>query len=61
MCLRARPGGSDPAAAVFATDDGLGYWVVTADGKVYPFGDAPNEGDMSGTPLNGPIIAAMGF
>jgi hypothetical protein len=33
---------------------------VTALGKVSPFGDAPSDGDMSGTHLNGPIVAASG-
>jgi hypothetical protein len=27
----------------------------------HPFDDAPNDGDMSGTHLNGAIIAATGF
>ena len=53
-------GGLDPASAIFATSDGGGYWVVTAPGKVSNFGDAPDDGDMSGTHLNGPIIAASG-
>jgi hypothetical protein len=53
-------GGFDPAASIFATSDGNGYWVVTALGKVYNLGDAPFAGDMSGTHLNGPIIAASG-
>ena len=53
-------GGFDPASAIFATSDGGGYWVVTALGKVSPFGDAPGDGDMSGTHLNGPIVAASG-
>jgi hypothetical protein len=33
---------------------------VTALGKVSSFGDAPNDGDMSATHLNGPIVAASG-
>jgi len=53
-------GGFDPATAIFDTSDGGGFWVATALGKVYNFGDAPNDGDMSGTRLNGPIIAANG-
>ena len=53
-------GGLDPANAVFATSDGGGYWVVTAQGAVANFGDAPPDGDMAGTHLNGPIIAASG-
>jgi hypothetical protein len=54
-------GGFDPATAVFVTSDGGGYWVVSALGKVYPFGTAPTDGDVSGTKLNGPVIAASGF
>ena len=33
---------------------------MTAAGKVFAFGDAPNDGDMSGTHLNGSIVAASG-
>jgi hypothetical protein len=53
-------GGNNPASAIFTTSDGGGYWVSDALGKVFTFGDAPNHGDMSGTHLNGPIIAASG-
>ena len=58
-----RPGppvGSTRPRAIFATSDGGGYWVSDALGKVFTFGDAPNDGDMSGTHLNGSIIAASG-
>ena len=54
-------GGLNPATAVFATSDGGGYWVVSANGTVENFGDAPNDGGMNGTNLNGSIIAATGF
>ncbi len=50
----------DPASAIFSTSDGGGYWIVTALGSVAAFGNAPNDGAMSGTHLNGPIIAASG-
>ncbi len=53
-------GGFNPATAIFATSDNGGYWVADALGKVFTFGDAPNDGDMSGTHLNGSIIAASG-
>jgi hypothetical protein len=52
---------ADPATAIFATADGNGYWVSLASGAVYAFGDAPYAGGMSGTPLNGTIIAGTGF
>jgi hypothetical protein len=53
-------GGLDPDNAIFATSDGGGYWVANATGAVFTFGDAPNDGGMSGTHLNGSIIAASG-
>ncbi len=54
-------GSSDPANALFATSDGGGYWIGTASGSVFPFGDAPNDGSMAGKRLNAPIIAAVGW
>jgi hypothetical protein len=56
-----KAGGLDPASAIFATSDGGGYWISTASGAVYNYGDAPNDGSMAGTQLNGAIIAATGF
>ena len=53
--------GADPAAAIFATADGLGYAVSTALGLVYTFGDEPNDGGMAGSHLNAPIVAATGW
>jgi len=53
-------GGLNPAAAVFATSDGGGYWVASANGSVYNYGDAPNLGGMAAQHLNGSIIAATG-
>ncbi len=51
----------DAATAIFATSDGGGYWVSSALGAVFNYGDAPSDGGMSGTHLNGSIIAATGF
>jgi hypothetical protein len=51
----------DPATAVFATADGQGYWVTSAEGAVFVFGDAPNNGGLLGKHLNGSIIAGTGF
>jgi SpoIID/LytB domain protein len=33
-----------------------GYWIVGADGSVYPFGSAPSYGSMVGYHLNAPVI-----
>ena len=53
--------GLDAATAIFNTSDGAGYWVSSALGAVYHFGTAPDDGGMTGTHLNGSIIAATGF
>ena len=49
------------ATAIFSSEDGGGYWVGTADGAVYPFGDATNDGSILGEHLNAPIIAGVGW
>jgi hypothetical protein len=54
-------GATNSATAIFATSDGGGYWVASAKGDVFTYGDAPYDGGMSGTDLNGSIIAATGF
>ena len=36
----------------------LGYWIVTADGGVFTFGNAPFFGSAGGQQLNAPIIDA---
>ena len=52
---------ADPATAIFTTSDGKGYWVASANGEVFPYGDATNEGGTSAIHLNGAIIAATGW
>jgi hypothetical protein len=37
---------------------GSGYWVVTANGSVYSFGDAAYHGGMGGHSINAPITGA---
>jgi hypothetical protein len=41
------------------TATGAGYWIFTSQGRVLPFGDAVFYGDMSGTPLNGPVLGSI--
>jgi uncharacterized repeat protein (TIGR02543 family) len=53
-------GATNSATAIFATSDGGGYWVASASGDVFTYGDALYDGGMSGTDLNGSIIAATG-
>ena len=38
---------------------GPGYWLVSANGKVYPFGGAKFYGDASGYALNKPIVGIV--
>jgi hypothetical protein len=46
-----------PVVSIAATNDGYGYWLVGDDGGVFSFGDAPFDGSMAQTHLNGPVRA----
>jgi hypothetical protein len=57
--LPGSPGGAGllaPAVAVATTPDGLGYWLASADGGVFPFGDATFHNSMAGIPMAAPIV-----
>jgi len=45
-----------PVEGVAATPDGLGYWVVAADGGIFAYGNAAFEGSTGGLHLNAPIV-----
>ncbi len=45
-----------PVVGTASTPDGLGYWVVAADGGVFAFGDAAFEGSTGGIHLNAPVV-----
>ena len=45
-----------PLVGVAATPNGLGYWLVAADGGVFAYGDAAFEGSTGGIHLNAPIV-----
>jgi hypothetical protein len=47
---------TSPIAAVVATPQGGGYYLVTADGTVYPFGDARFYGDLAGEAISAPVV-----
>jgi hypothetical protein len=53
-------GGSNPAATIFTTADGGGYWVVSSNGSVITEGNAPYDGGANNLHLNGRIIAGTG-
>lgn len=44
-----------PVVAMASTADGGGYWLVTAIGQVFPYGNAMSYGSIPG-PLNRPIV-----
>ena len=46
-----------PVIGMAATADGGGYWLMGADGGVFSFGDAPFDGSMGATVLDGPMVA----
>ncbi len=45
-----------PVVATAATPDGLGYWLVAADGGVFAFGDAAFRGSTGDIHLNAPVV-----
>jgi hypothetical protein len=47
---------SSPLVGAAATPNGLGYWVVAADGGVFAYGDAAFEGSAGGSHLNAPVV-----
>ena len=46
----------EPVVGMASTTDGHGYWLVASDGGVFTFGDAPFDGSLAGTHLNGQIV-----
>ena len=47
-----------PIVALVPTPDRKGYWLIGADGSVYPFGDAKYEGGAGGKVRPDPVVAA---
>jgi ribosomal protein L24E len=45
-----------PVVGMAEDSNGLGYWLVGADGSIYTFGDAKSYGSMRGQHLNKPIV-----
>lgn len=41
-----------PAAAMAPTSSGQGYWIATKGGRVFPFGDAKNRGQLTGSRIS---------
>ena len=49
----------EEATSLSATPSGNGLRVFTSHGRTITYGDARHFGDMSGTPLNGPVLDAV--
>jgi hypothetical protein len=49
----------EQATSLSVTPSGNGLWVFTSQGRTITYGDARHLGDMSGTPLNGPVLDAV--
>ena len=49
----------EKVTSLSATPKGDGYWIFTSKGRVFTFGTAQSFGDMSGTPLNGPVLDSI--
>src|SRR5579862_4573848 len=45
------PAGTATITAMAATPDGAGYWLVTANGRVFASGDAAFAGSMAAAPV----------
>ncbi len=46
--LGSATGTASPVSGIDSTPDGNGYWIVTQNGSVYPFGDAQSFGSLPG-------------
>ena len=53
---------SSPVVGLAPTSDGLGYWLATAGGAIYAFGDAKYAGNViTGSPIVGITRASSGY
>ena len=55
-----KPAPAPSATASAAAATGSGYWLVGADGNVYPFG-VPSHGSLAASPPARPIVGAAGL
>jgi hypothetical protein len=49
----------EKVTSLSSTATGKGYWMFTNKGRVLTFGDAISYGDLSGKPLNGPVLDSI--
>jgi Tol biopolymer transport system component len=52
-----RPG--ERPSSISVLPDGVGFWVFTDHGRVFPFGEAQSFGDLAATKLNGPVLDSV--
>ena len=48
---------ASPVVGIATTGDGKGYWLATAVGTVYGFGDATGPGPRRPAPLPAPVVS----
>jgi hypothetical protein len=51
--------GGEKVASLSGTPAGDGYWIFTNKGRVFNFGSAGFLGDISGIPLNKPVVDSI--
>ena len=51
--------GDEKVTSLSSTSTGRGYWMFTTKGRVLNYGDAKHFGDMSGRPLNAPVLDSI--
>jgi hypothetical protein len=49
---------TSPIVSAARSLDGKGYWMVAANGTVYPFGDAQKAGSLGGS--HSPVVSILG-
>jgi myo-inositol-hexaphosphate 3-phosphohydrolase len=47
---------SAPVVGIAVTPNRKGYWLASANGSVYRFGDAPSYGPAAGRKLSAPVV-----
>lgn len=52
-------GPGERAVSMSSRPGGGGYWIFTTLGRALQFGSAQHFGDMSGVPLNGPVLDSV--
>ena len=57
--ISGRLAAGERATSISSTPDAKGYWVFTTLGRAHAFGNAVHHKDMTGQPLNGPVLDSI--